>query len=60
MIKVHRYHGIGTLVDAMFLECCDVVLTTYETVSLDHLKGGVLQSMQWFRVVLDEGISLLG
>ena len=33
----------------------DVVLTTYETASLDHVKGGVLRDISWFRVVLDEG-----
>lgn len=44
--------------DSVFLEKFDVVLTTYETACLDHLKGGVLQSAKWFRVALDEGISI--
>ena len=33
----------------------DVVLTTYESVSLDSNKRGTLQAISWFRVVLDEG-----
>lgn len=41
------------------LEAMDVVLTTYETASLDHIRGGTLRDIAWFRVVLDEGISLV-
>lgn len=43
--------------NSVFLEKFDVVLTTYETACLDHLKGGVLQSAKWFRIALDEGTS---
>lgn len=55
VVKVYAYHDTKKPVDSVFLEQFDVVLTTYETACLDHLKGGVLQGAKWFRVALDEG-----
>ena len=53
---MHVYHGSGTDIDQGSVEENDVVLTTYETAALDHLKGGLLRKISWFRVVLDEGM----
>lgn len=49
------YHGGGTAVPGLDLARNDVVLTTYETVLSDIAKKGTLQSISWFRIVLDEG-----
>lgn len=49
------YHGIGTSAGSNLLENSDIVLTTYETACLDYFRGGVLRTIHWFRVVLDEG-----
>jgi SNF2 family DNA or RNA helicase len=39
----------------------DIVLTTYSTLVGDFSKDpGVLHQVQWFRVVLDEGMTLRG
>lgn len=53
---LHLYHGAGTSADSKQLEEFDIVLTTYETASLDYFKDGVLSRIHWFRIVLDEGI----
>jgi SNF2 family DNA or RNA helicase len=34
---------------------CDVVLTTYATLSAEYKTGGVLHEVEWYRIVLDEG-----
>lgn len=34
----------------------DVILTTYETMRRDWEEGGPLFKVQWYRVVLDEGM----
>lgn len=58
-----RYHGpnrpkgqvgLATLVDS------DIVITTYNTLAKEwstpaHSKSSLLHSIEWFRVVLDEG-----
>ncbi len=56
ILNVHVFHGVGTAINHGALKEKDLVLTTYETTSLDHIKGGPLRDMSWFRVVLDEGI----
>jgi len=44
----------------MSLAGFDIVLTTYSTLVADFSNGpGVLHQMQWFRVVLDEGMMTL-
>jgi SNF2 family DNA or RNA helicase len=58
------YHG-KKRPDASALESFDVVLTTYETIMADESKVShkcsqrSLQSVQWYRIVLDEGRKLV-
>ncbi len=62
-LRVSVYHGPQRQKNADVLSSFDVVLTTYDTVRAEHIqledsdeKGqGVIQSIVWHRVVLDEG-----
>ena len=55
-LDVYLYHGQQTVIDHRGLAKYDVVLTSYETVRSDASRSRNLQSVFWFRVVLDEGI----
>lgn len=63
-LKYLIYHG-DRRKDSAHLGTYDLVLTTYGTLSAELKRGGrkstgntgVLQSVEWFRVVLDEGES---
>jgi SNF2 family DNA or RNA helicase len=58
-LSMITYHGTNRLQDLDELSRYDIVLTTYGTVATemnDGMKKKVaLASLQWFRVVLDEG-----
>ena len=56
-LKVHVYHGYGTGLDHDILAEQDIVFTTYETVASDVNQSNKLQTILWFRVILDEGES---
>lgn len=66
-LKVYVYHGVGRETNAAVLAGYDVVITTYNVLSLEYgrnLKavengererpGSPLQAVYWYRVVLDE------
>ncbi|KAI9665475.1 MAG: hypothetical protein M1831_001617 [Alyxoria varia] len=60
-LKVHKYHGGLKEIAYEDLKRKDVVLTTYSTVESDARQNGhrFFQNINWFRLVLDEGNSLL-
>lgn len=54
-LSVYAHYGTGRTKDIDVLLNYDVVITTYGVLASDHQNGdGSLQSIQWFRVVLDE------
>lgn len=61
-LKYLIYHG-DRRKDSAHLGTYDIVLTTYGTLSAERKRGGrkitgntdALQSVEWFRVILDEG-----
>lgn len=60
------YHGSLRQKNPGLLSSFDVVLTTYDTIRTEHVQTeasgriqGVIQSIFWHRVVLDEGMSRL-
>ncbi|KAK5660361.1 hypothetical protein OQA88_12902 [Cercophora sp. LCS_1] len=55
MPKVTIYHGSSRQAAADALEECDVVVTSYGTLSSEAANHGPLSQMEWRRVVLDEG-----
>jgi SWI/SNF-related matrix-associated actin-dependent regulator of chromatin subfamily A3 len=60
-VRFCKFHGNGKENDPRSLLDFDIVLTTYSTLVIDFSKGfGVLHRVQWFRVVLDEGMSFPG
>jgi SNF2 family DNA or RNA helicase len=63
-LRFSIYHGSQRQKrDAALLSSFDVVLTTYETIRAEHVQAdspskdgqGVIHSVIWHRVVLDEG-----
>ncbi|KAF2829839.1 DNA repair protein rad5 [Ophiobolus disseminans] len=56
-ISVYRFHGPGKAIDLAQLLQHDVVLTTYASIAADFCRGrSTLHRIEWYRVVLDEGI----
>lgn len=55
LIFIH-FHGSGRPREPEVLRSVDLVLTTYATLAADHADQGILHQMEWYRVVLDEGI----
>ncbi|KAI2466153.1 SNF2 family N-terminal domain-containing protein [Annulohypoxylon bovei var. microspora] len=51
--RIFRYHKAGTYSSGDLLKH-DIVITTYDKLRSDHVKGGPLLSVNWRRVVLDE------
>lgn len=49
------FHGQDRHKNPDTLATTDVVLTTYGTLAADYKKVRLLQKMDWYRVVLDEG-----
>lgn len=53
-----KYHGHGRTRDPEALARSDIVLTTYKTLATDVASNrSPLHSIEWFRIVLDEGMS---
>jgi SNF2 family DNA or RNA helicase len=55
-----RHHGKSRLTKTSELDCYNLVLTTYHTVSAEWKNGNraemsILFSTRWKRVILDEG-----
>ena len=55
-LSVEIYHGPTRARHFSAVQCADLVITTYGTVTSDAQKRrNVLSSVQWFRIILDEG-----
>jgi SWI/SNF-related matrix-associated actin-dependent regulator of chromatin subfamily A3 len=55
---VHKYHGPKRELDTLKLVDFDIIFTTYATVAVEFRQySNVLHSINWFRIVLDEGRS---
>jgi SNF2 family DNA or RNA helicase len=55
-----RHHSSKRIVDHSQLQCCNVVITTYQTVESEWRKladnnPSALFSVYWRRIILDEG-----
>jgi SNF2 family DNA or RNA helicase len=57
-LKVCIFHGSSRPKSPEGVIDHDLVLTTYATLSADSNVLGVLQEIEWYRVVLDEGKSI--
>lgn len=52
----YKYHGRQRQQDANLVFERDVVFSTYATLASEPSRGiGILNSVEWFRIVLDEG-----
>lgn len=56
--KTVTFHGDARPKKRELLLGHDIVLTTYHTLEKDNRGKGILNSINWSRVVLDEGKSL--
>ena len=55
-MNIHVYHGRSREIDPKSLADWDLVLTTYHTVAAEAIQSPApLNSITWFRIVLDEG-----
>lgn len=55
-MTVYKYHGRQRQQDANLLFEWDVVFSTYATLTSEpDTDIGILDSVEWFRIVLDEG-----
>ena len=57
-LKVCIFHGSGRPKSSEGVIDHDLVLTTYATLSADSIGLRILQKIEWYRVVLDEGRSI--
>ncbi|KAI1325419.1 SNF2 family N-terminal domain-containing protein [Xylariaceae sp. FL0255] len=53
-LRICIFHGASRTKLVTELANNDIVLTTYHTLVADQKKAGLMQSIEWFRVVLDE------
>jgi SWI/SNF-related matrix-associated actin-dependent regulator of chromatin subfamily A3 len=55
-LNMHIYHGSKRESDSLKLLAFDIIFTTYATVAAEFRHcSNVLHSINWFRIVLDEG-----
>lgn len=57
-VKVIKYHSSDRPKDIEQIADSDIVITTYSTLTAEHqikTKQSLLHSVDWYRVVLDEG-----
>jgi len=55
-LAVHKYHSSGRTIDLAGLLFQDIVITTYATLNSEFRRGtGLLDKIEWFRLILDEG-----
>ena len=58
-LRVYSYHGSSRTQDLDELAKCNIVLTSYSTAAAEfqdkHKSRNALASINWFRIVLDEG-----
>ncbi|KAJ4353073.1 hypothetical protein N0V95_003668 [Ascochyta clinopodiicola] len=58
MLKVVKYHGQKRTRSLDKLRDADLVITSYHTISKDYTNAkGLLNEVEWYRLVLDEGRS---
>ncbi|KAI1357569.1 SNF2 family N-terminal domain-containing protein [Xylaria arbuscula] len=53
-LRIAVFHGSNRAKTESEIADNDIVLTTYNTLVADQKSGGLLQHIEWFRVVLDE------
>ncbi|KAJ8129489.1 hypothetical protein O1611_g4142 [Lasiodiplodia mahajangana] len=53
-LRIGIFHGSSRAKTELELANDDIVLTTYHTLVADQKSSGLLQRIEWFRVVLDE------
>ncbi|KAJ3578806.1 hypothetical protein NPX13_g1763 [Xylaria arbuscula] len=53
-LRIAVFHGSNRAKAESEIADNDIVLTTYNTLVADQKSGGLLQHIEWFRVVLDE------
>lgn len=55
-LKLYMYYGGERTRDVEELKKCDIVLTTYSTLSIEESQpGSPVKKMAWRRIILDEG-----
>jgi SNF2 family DNA or RNA helicase len=55
-VVIYKYHGASKVADLSRIQGYDIVFTTYATLTADFVNiSNVLQRVNWFRLVLDEG-----
>jgi SNF2 family DNA or RNA helicase len=60
-LRYFRYHGQNRPKDSSVLVRYDVVLTTYGTVVADFNRAHkVLERIDWYRLIADEGMLISG
>jgi hypothetical protein len=58
-LKTIKYHGQHRHTTTKDLDAADIVITTYHTLASDFTgTKSVLQNLEWYRLVLDEGLSV--
>lgn len=56
MLRTIKYHGQNRRCSVDTLRKADLVITTYHTLASDYSNAkGLLNQVEWYRLVLDEG-----